>query len=405
MPQAVRQYMMESLADWRMYDRLYEQMQEYGLDQIGSSAKVAVATYLLDAMEEREQDEELLLLCTSAFLNKKYNDRILQYLSDFYSGPVETMLRLWRAAQDFELRTRDLEERILEQMLYTDMDLMQALEVFAHYYESGGQELIVLAVITVFAQNYFVKEAALPKQILAIIRRRYQSGKKLNDACKLALLKSFSGMSSLQEAQYEAADVLLAEFTGRNMNFHFIKDWTGGWYRNIICMTKFMWNTGQTKRNMSCCTTAGMRMGSSFTKWICRMSMPVFCGNICGIFGEEIQYYITEEYKNKVVSTESNRLTCNDIYAQKDESRYNLINQMLISETLSDEVSMFQTMKQYAGYDEVTKKYLSFCKQDGRRDGSQYLLSWHRTERLVCHGKLYATEYGRTGDGQHDCRQ
>ena len=83
MPQAVRQYMMESLADWRMYDRLYEQMQEYGLDQIGSSAKVAVATYLLDAMEEREQDEELLLLCTSAFLNKKYNDRILQYLSDF----------------------------------------------------------------------------------------------------------------------------------------------------------------------------------------------------------------------------------------------------------------------------------------------------------------------------------
>ncbi|MFQ7335776.1 MAG: DUF5717 family protein [Roseburia faecis] len=95
-------------------------------------------------MEEREQDEELLLLCTSAFLNKKYNDRILQYLSDFYSGPVETMLRLWRAAQDFELRTRDLEERILEQMLYTDMDLLQALEVFAHYYESGGQELIVL---------------------------------------------------------------------------------------------------------------------------------------------------------------------------------------------------------------------------------------------------------------------
>ena len=82
----------------------------------------------------------------------------------------------------------------------------------------------------------------------------------------------------------------------------------------------------------------------------------IFVETFVVFFGEEIQYYITEEYKNKVVSTESNRLTCNDIYAQKDESRYNLINQMLISETLSDEVSMFQTMKQYAGYDEVTKK-------------------------------------------------
>lgn len=357
MPQAVRQYMMESLADWRMYDRLHEQMQEYGLDQIGSSAKVAVATYLLDAMEEREQDEELLLLCTSAFLNKKYNDRILQYLSDFYSGPVETMLRLWRAAQNFELRTRDLEERILEQMLYTDMDLMQALEVFAHYYESGGQELIVLAVITVFAQNYFVKEAALPKQILAIIRRRYQSGKKLNDACKLALLKSFSGMSSLQEAQYEAADVLLAEFTGRNMNFSFYKRLDRRLVQKYHLYDKIYVEHRTNPKKHVVLHYSRDEDGEQFHE----VDMPnvyagIFVETFVVFFGEEIQYYITEEYKNKVVSTESNRLTCNDIYAQKDESRYNLINQMLISETLSDEVSMFQTMKQYAGYDEVTKK-------------------------------------------------
>ena len=47
----------------------------------------------------------------------------------------------------------------------------------------------------------------------------------------------------------------------------------------------------------------------------------IFVETFVVFFGEEIQYYITEEYKNKVVSTESNRLTCNDIYAQKDESR------------------------------------------------------------------------------------
>lgn len=167
-----------------------------------------------------------------------------------------------------------------------------------------------------------------------------------------------------------------------------------------------MWNTGQTQKKHVVLHYSRDEDGEQFHE----VDMPnvyagIFVETFVVFFGEEIQYYITEEYKNKVVSTESNRLTCNDIYAQKDESRYNLINQMLISETLSDEVSMFQTMKQYAGYDEVTKKYLSFCKQDGRRDGSQYLLSWHRAERLVCHGKLYATEYGRTGDGQHDCRQ
>ena len=242
-------------------------------------------------------------------------------------------------------------------MLYTDMDLMQALEVFAHYYESGGQELIVLAVITVFAQNYFVKEAALPKQILAIIRRRYQSGKKLNDACKLALLKSFSGMSSLQEAQYEAADVLLAEFTGRNMNFSFYKRLDRRLVQKYHLYDKIYVEHRTNQKKHVVLHYSRDEDGEQFHE----VDMPnvyagIFVETFVVFFGEEIQYYITEEYKNKVVSTESNRLTCNDIYAQKDESRYNLINQMLISETLSDEVSMFQTMKQYAGYDEVTKK-------------------------------------------------
>ena len=46
----------------------------------------------------------------------------------------------------------------------------------------------------------------------------------------------------------------------------------------------------------------------------------------------------------------------NDMYSIKDKSRYNLINQMLISTTLQDEASLYQNMKQYDGLDEVTKR-------------------------------------------------
>ena len=357
MPQAVRQYMMEALADERMYDQLYELMQEYGFDQIGSAAKVTVATWLLDGMEEKEADDDLLLLCTSAFLSKKYNDRILQYLSDFYSGPVETMLRLWRAAQDFELRTGNLEERILEQMLYADMDLAMAQEVFAHYYENGGQELTILAFITVCAHAYFVMGTGLPECVLSIIRSRCRNGQKLNDACKLALLKSYSEVSELKDMQYEAADVLLAEYTGRNMNFAFYKKLDRRLVQKYHLYDKVYLEYRTDPKKHVVLHYSRDEDGEHFHE----AEMPnvyagIFVETFVVFFGEEIQYYITEEYKNNVVSTESSRLTCNDIYAQKDESRYNLINQMLISETLSDEAAMFQTMKQYAGYEEVTKK-------------------------------------------------
>ena len=73
-------------------------------------------------------------------------------------------------------------------------------------------------------------------------------------------------------------------------------------------------------------------------------------------FGEMIQYYITEEHGDKIEVTESNRLTNNDVYNEKDDSRYNLLNQMLISSTLQDETSLYYNMKQYEGFDEVTQK-------------------------------------------------
>ena len=82
----------------------------------------------------------------------------------------------------------------------------------------------------------------------------------------------------------------------------------------------------------------------------------IFVKQFVMFFGETLQYYITEEYNNQVEVTESSRIMNNDMYSIKDKSRYNLINQMLISTTLQDEASLYQNMKQYDGLDEVTKR-------------------------------------------------
>ena len=82
----------------------------------------------------------------------------------------------------------------------------------------------------------------------------------------------------------------------------------------------------------------------------------IFVKQFVLFFGEMVQYYITEEYGNQAEGTQSSRLTSTDVYSQKDESRYHLLNEMLMSETLQDEKSLYHNMKQYAGFDEVTKK-------------------------------------------------
>ena len=119
MPQAVRVSMMESLALADVSHRLYETDAGIWAGSDRDHWQRLQSRYLsAGVMEEREQDQGLPLLCTSAFLNKKYNDRILLVSECFFIATVETMLRLWRAAQDFELRTRDGKNGFLTDAVY-----------------------------------------------------------------------------------------------------------------------------------------------------------------------------------------------------------------------------------------------------------------------------------------------
>jgi hypothetical protein len=82
----------------------------------------------------------------------------------------------------------------------------------------------------------------------------------------------------------------------------------------------------------------------------------IFVEQFVLFFGEMVQYYITEEYGNQVEVTQSSRLTTSEVSDRKSESRFELINQMLIAKTLSDEQAQRQYMKRYAYLDHVTQK-------------------------------------------------
>ena len=356
MPQSVRQYMLEMLVDYHMYEKAYDLIQKYGMDQVGSAAKVTLSSYAIDALGDEEEDEYLLRLCACTFSDRKYNDKMLGYLADFYSGPPDVMLALWKAAREFEVNTFELEERILVQMLYANMKMTEVEDLFAYYYEAGGRELVVLAYITYCAHAYFVREEPISPDVLLIIKDRYLHNMELNDACKLALLKALSEKPGDDE-DFVIEDNLLAEYTCRNMNFAFYKKLDRRLVQKYHLYDKVFLEYRTDPKKHVVLHYSRDEDGEEFI----REDMPdvydgIFVEQFVLFFGETVQYYITEEYGNQVDVTESSRLMSNDVYSQKDESRYNLLNQMLMSGTLSDDKSLYHTMKQYAGFDEVTKK-------------------------------------------------
>ena len=350
-----RKYLLDMLVWNRMYDIAYELIQQYGIDQIGTSSKVALAVYEINKIEEA--DDFLLKLVEQAFLSKKYNDTILGYLCKFYNGPTDIMISLWKAASVFEIETFELEERIINQLVYVGGELISIFNIFTNYYKTGGRELTILAYLSACSHEYFVDDKPMGEELFDIIENRYICQKELNDACKLALLKHLSTIKDITLGQYKIEDELLSEYTCKNMNFAFYKKLD----RSLILKYHFYDKVFLQYRGKP-----GSHVVLNYSRdedgqdFIVEDMIDVYDGiyvkSFVMFFGEMVQYYISEELDNKVEVTESNRLSNNDIYGEDDESRYNLINQIIISNTLQDEVAMYRDMKQYVGYDEVTKQ-------------------------------------------------
>lgn len=353
--ESTRRFAIELLVENHLFDFAYEKVTEYGIDQIGSAAKVALASYMI-AQTDYEEDEFLIRLSATAFRAKKYNDKMLAYLCQHFSGSTRDMLKLWSVAKDYDIELFDLSERILVQALYAENLIADCIPVFAYFYEAGGKDFITLAYVTECAHRYFVDNELLDDDIFELIQARYVYNLELNDACKLALLRRFSEIPNLSERQLTMEDELLAEYTRRNMHFAFYKRLNQELVLKYHLYDKVFLEYRTNPHSHVMLHYSRDEDGENFIKEdMLDVYDGIFVKSFVMFFGEAVQYYISEERGNEIEVTESSRIVNNDVYNKNDESRYNLLNQMLISNTLQEEQELYYAMKQYSGYNEVTK--------------------------------------------------
>lgn len=353
---ASRKFAIEMCVDYHLFDFAYDKIMEYGIDQIGSAAKVALASYMIEQIEY-EEDEFLMNLTITAFRAKKYNDKMLQYLCMHFNGPTKEMMAVWSAAKSFELERYDISERILVQMLYADDMVLEGMPVFVDFYEKDGKDFITLAYISDCAHRYFVDNQKISEDVFELIEARFIYNFELNDACKLALLKYYADKTDVTERQLKIEDELLAEYTRRNMLFAFYKRLAPELVLKYHLYDKVFLEYRTSPHSHVVLHYSRDEDGDAFLEEdMLDVYDGIFVKTFVMFFGEAIQYYISEKYGNEVEVTESNRIVNNDVYNKHDDSRYTLLNQMLISYTLQENEELYEAMKQYAGLDEMTQK-------------------------------------------------
>ena len=354
-----KRLLLELLIKEHMYDLACEAMGRYGMDQLGSAQRVSLAGYLIEKYEY-EKEDVLLDLSYMAFQADKYSETVLDYLSRYYFGPEKTMIGIWEKARQYEVLVRDLEERILTQVLYAGNVTEQSDQVFFDYEKNGATELIELAYLSYRAYEYFTEGKKTEAPVFQGIENRYLADPELNDACKLALLKYYAESGQANRAELEIEDQLLGEYIKRNMCFAFFRKLDKSLIMKYHLYDKVILEYRAPKGTHVVLHYSRDEDGEDFiTEDMPEIFDGIYTKSFIMFFGEMIQYYISEEEGKQIKVSENSRITNNEVYSENDLSRYNLINQMIISNTLQENSALFKDMKEYKILSKTVKQLLT----------------------------------------------
>lgn len=350
-----RKYLIDMLVSNRLYEKAYDMAMEYGIDMLAAASQVVLCENALKV--QHVDDDFMVQLAISAFKTGKYSDLVLKYLCENYTGPTDELINLWHAADKFSISCMKLDERILEQGIYTQIEPEKISDIFLEYYKRAGNDKLILAYISLVAHGYLHSGGCKADFIFDIIEKRFIGNRTLNDACQLALLKHFAKKTDITQAELEIEDTLLKYYIYNNMYFDFFARLDYRLLKKYFIYDKAFLQYESTPGAHVVLHYSRDEDGEEFnSEDMVEMYDGIYVKAFVIFFGELIRYYITEEHDNSIEVKESNRLTCSNIPGDNDHSRYNLINEMIISDTLSDETTLKSNIDEYKRLDAATKQ-------------------------------------------------
>lgn len=330
---------------------------KYGTENIHSKYLVKLASRMVSDSED-EVDETILNMAHSAFRAGKYDMTVLTYLTKVYQGTTKELRNIWKAAVNFEVDTHDLEERLLVQMLYTGSFVGEKQDIFSSYVRGGACTPIVLAYLSYNAYEYFIRDSLMEDRFFEMLLCEYERGETLNDMCRLALILYFAeGMGrSVPSAMYtkdraEMTAQFIRDFLRREIVFGFFSAFAEeveelAFYADRV-FVEYKALPG-SRVVIHYIVESGSNEEVNYRKEeMHHMFGGIFSRQFILFYGDTLQYYITEEVRGKEQLTRSSMIDRDDIHMGGRETRYDVLNDMLIGRALQDDVSLVDLMEVY----------------------------------------------------------
>lgn len=334
-----------------MLDKAFDWIKEYSEDQVETHTLVRLCSRILVRTEFAE-NEILLKVVFHAFKCGKYDENILKYLVAFYEGMTKDMRDIRKAAIEYNIDTQIICEKMIVQMLYSGSFVGEKNEIFQAYVKNGSKLLIEMAFLSHNAYEYFVKNRVMEASIFQHFTKLFYRGELFHEVCKLAYLKFYSENRELMGEEVEfLIRQFINEFILDNKYFPFFQE-----YIDIVPQVEQLMDKTmiEYRANPKCKVVIHyvVQMDEETGGEYCKEEMVnmyegIFVKSFILFFGEKLQYYITEEISGKELLTESGTIGKSDISQVVKESKFQILNDMVIGKTLQDYNTVNKLMDEY----------------------------------------------------------
>lgn len=324
-----------------MYDVALEWITSFGIEGVDIRGVVKLCSKLI-MRGEFAYDEILLKLSASVFFKGKFDETILKYISMHYSGMTKNMRKIFKAATDYSVDAGSISEKIIIQTLYTGYFVPEKAAIYKKYVQHGADELVQRAFITQNCFDYFIKDQVTDFFVFDEVEKMYAKGIDIGFICKLAYLKYYSDIKEINnELSHKMIDAFMDEMIKEDIYLNIFMKYVD---RTIARANKFSdktiieykSNPGMSVWIHYIIETDDGEASSYITEEMREMVGGIYAKPFTLFYGETLLYYITESNEGEEQLTESGSIEKSDISGGFSNSRFSIINDLVVAESLRD---------------------------------------------------------------------
>lgn len=341
-----------------MYEEAYRWVRRYGPYGVEAKILVKLCSRLLD---EEPVDEDPVMTGVLHYVVKKgkYDENVLKYLIRYFSGSIKDMRDIWKIAGDFGMDTYELCERMIVQMLYTGAHVGEKMDIYRTYAKFGGNETLMAAFLSQCCYDYAIGEQITEPYIFQNVVQLYMDDVPVHLVCKIAFLQYYA---ENKQEQNETIRQVCCDFLRQLVDENIVLPIYKGYQGYIPQMDQYQDKTMVEYRAKPGCKAVihyVIQSDDGIENEYRKEEMKDMFAGICVkefvlFFGERLQFYITEESAGGEQLTKSGTVNKSDIAQDSFESRFTILNDIMIGMTLHDYDTVDGLLREYYRQDYMT---------------------------------------------------